>query len=367
MPLYARELRVHNFRSYVDMSLELNSGLTILVGHNAAGKTNLVEALQLLTAGQSFRKPSPSELINEDASSADIRLELIGDGRHLDLGLEISPERRRFLKNGKYVKTQGIRGILPSVLFCPDHLDMIKRSASTRRETLDDFGCQLNQSYAQLVSTYKRGLEQRNKLLRNEYLDHGLLEAWNESIVQSGAALIQHRTALLQRIEQYMHVVYAYIAPSETMQIRYRNSFLDTDDTHQYTREELIEHFYQALVQTHTDELRRGLTLVGPHKDEIEISINGRLARSFGSQGQQRSLVLAWKIAELEVTKDILGYSPLLLLDDVMSELDEKRRSALAHFIQDEVQTVITTTNLGYFQTSILERAQVVNISHDNS
>ncbi|MDY2777675.1 MAG: DNA replication and repair protein RecF, partial [Collinsella sp.] len=254
------------------------------------------------------------------------------------------------------------RGVLPSVLFCPDDLDMVKRSASVRRAALDDFGMQLNEQYARLVGAYERTVEQRNNLLKERFIDPALLSVWDDALVSTGAALMAHRAALLARIRGHFVGVHAAIAPTEAADIDYAPSFDLEAPASTLDRRALEEGLAHALASSREDERRRGVTLVGPHRDEVLFSIDGREARSFGSQGQQRSLVLAWKIAEVEVTGDILGHAPLLLLDDVMSELDAQRRSSIVSFIAGDIQTVITTTNLGYFEEQVLERAKVVRI-----
>lgn len=353
----ATTLSVFQYRNFNTFALELSSGVNVLVGHNAVGKTNLVEALQLLTAGVSFRKPSPVELVRDQCDSTKIALTLRGEGRLLVHALEVEQCKRRFMRNNKRTNTAGIRGVLPSVLFCPDDLDMIKRSAKVRREALDGFGVQLNAQYAKLLSAYERTVEQRNNLLK-DCPSQELLEVWDESLAAHAASLLMHRRALLSRVREHFVRVYEAIAPHEQVDVRYRASMGEVSQS----REEIIEHMLLALRERREDELRRGITLAGPHRDEIVFLIDGRPARDFGSQGQQRSLVLAWKIAEVRVTRDILGRYPLLLLDDVMSELDEDRRNAIMGFIGNEIQTVITTTNLGYFAPEVLERAKVVQI-----
>ncbi|OUO20130.1 DNA replication and repair protein RecF [Collinsella sp. An307] len=400
MAILARTLHVRNFRNYDDYTLELDPGVTVLVGRNAQGKTNLVEALQLATSGASFRKPSPAELVEEGEEGCSIALRLEGDGRVVDLGCTVRDGKRSFSRNGKKCRAAGVRGVVPSVLFCPDDLDMIKRSASVRRAALDGFGVQLNERYAQLLGTYERLVEQRNALLKERWCTREMLAAWNDSLAQAGASLLTHRLALLDRIRVRFVEAYAQIAPGERADITYEASVdavlgatagdavaadagglvaagedvaaddrsadgtaanrAGVDRTTQvaWWRERMLA----ALDAVFNDELRRGITLVGPHRDEIRFSIDGRDARAFASQGQQRSLVLAWKVAEVAVTRDILGRPPLLLLDDVMSELDAERREAFVRGIEDEVQTVITTTNLGYFSDAILDRAKVVTI-----
>lgn len=355
--IVATRLEVNSWRSFPAYELDLAPRVTVLVGRNAVGKTNLVEALQLLTSGASFRKPAASELLCEGCPRGRAQLTLEGEGRLLQMGLDLADGKRAFTRNGKRTTAAGVRGVLPSVLFCPDDLDMVKRSASARRAALDSFGVQLNAQYAKLLSAYERTVEQRNSLLR-EVPQPSLLEVWDESLASTGAQLLMHRVALLERIRGHFIEVYRAIAPHEEPDVAY----VPTVGPLASTREGIAKQFAAALIERREDELRRGLTLVGPHRDEISFTIDGRSARDFGSQGQQRSIVLAWKIAEVQVTRDILGRPPLLLLDDVMSELDAVRREAIMGFVADEIQTVITTTNLGYFSEEVLERAKVVHV-----
>lgn len=359
MGITATQLTVRRYRSFESYRLELDPRVTVLVGRNAAGKTNLVEALQLLTAAQSFRRPSAADLMKDGRGPTSMELTLEGDGRRLDMACEVVEGRRSFRRNGKKTRAAGIRGQLPSVLFCPDHLDMIKRSASVRRAALDDFGVQLNANYAKLVQAYERTVEQRNNLLKDPYADQTMLAVWDDALVANGAALMDRRLALLDRVRERFVAVYGAIAPGERADIAYEATI---GPVAAVARADIATRFAAALEQVRDDERRRGITLAGPHRDEILFTIDGRPARDFGSQGQQRSLVLAWKIAEVQVTRDILGCYPLLLLDDVMSELDERRRDAVVKFVADDVQTVITTANLGYFSSEILDRAKVVHV-----
>ena len=362
--MFARELSVAHYRSFDRYRLALSDGVTVLAGPNAAGKTNLIEALQLLTSGSSFRHPTVAELVHDGAGPCRVELRLEGDGRVLDMGLSVEDGKRSFSRNGKRCPAAGVRGVLPSVLFCPDHLDMVKRGASVRRAALDDFGVQLSARYADLASAYGRCVTQRNALLKETWCCREMLGAWNESIARAGSSLLVHRLALLERLAGRVRDAYSQVAAGELAGVSYVSTLGDLP--HTQDRDELRGWAYERMLATldgrADEEMRRGMTLVGPHRDEIEFSVAGRSARSFASQGQQRTLVLAWKVAEVAVARDILGTAPLLLLDDVMSELDGERRAAFLQLIGDDIQTVITTTNLGYFTNDLLDRAKVVSM-----
>ena len=241
---------------------------------------------------------------------------------------------------------------------------MVKRGAIERRTALDDFGVQLSARYADLASAYGRCVSQRNALLKETWCCREMLGAWNESLSRAGSALLVHRLALLDRLSGHVCDAYGRVASGEPAGVSYVSTLGDLPRIED--RDELrgwaYEHMLSALDERADEEIRRGVTLVGPHRDEIEFSVAGRSARSFASQGQQRTLVLAWKVAEVAVARDILGTAPLLLLDDVMSELDAGRRGAFLQLIGDDIQTVITTTNLGYFTDDLLDRAKVVSM-----
>lgn len=364
MTMYARDLSVARYRSFDSYRLALSDGVTVLAGPNAAGKTNLIEALQLLTSGASFRHPTAADLVHDGAGSCKVELRLEGDGRVLDMGLSVEDGKRSFSRNGKRCAASGVRGVLPSVLFCPDHLDMVKRGAIERRTALDDFGVQLSARYADLACAYGRCVSQRNALLKETWCCREMLGAWNESLARAGSALLVHRLALLDRLSGHVCDAYGRVASGEPAGVSYVSTLGDLPriEDRGELRGWAYEHMLSALDERADEEIRRGVTLVGPHRDEIDFSVAGRSARSFASQGQQRTLVLAWKVAEVAVARDILGTAPLLLLDDVMSELDAGRRGAFLQLIGDDIQTVITTTNLGYFTDDLLDRAKVVSM-----
>lgn len=366
--------------------LEPGPRLTILVGPNAAGKTNCVEGMQLLTAGMSFRHASPSELIRQGAETAALRMHVEGDKRALDIGYDIFASKKLLSVNGKRRPNAEGRGILPSVLFYPDELMVVKGGAAERRELIDAFGVQLNKAYAKIASDYRRALVQRNALLKEAArtglpLDAGMFEAWTESLVGAGAMLFLYRSALVARLAPHIVRIYGELAGGERADVAYRSTYgftVQREDAGEKpadsvgetggrassasARDEVRERLYAQLAAARADETRRCQTLVGPHLDDIEFLVEGRSARAFASQGQQRTLVLAVKLAQVELVREMQGGYPLFLLDDVMSELDTNRRARLFDLIQNGVQTVVTTTNLEYFRAEELDQAKVVRL-----
>ncbi len=358
MALIVRSITLHNFRNIHTRTIDFDAGMNVLIGSNATGKTNTLEAIQLVTTGVSFRHAALKNLIYEGENHARITARLEGDERVLSVGCDITPEHKRYTLNGKRTAAAQLTHTLPSILFNPDDLALVKGPAAQRRREIDSFAAQVHTGYKRILSSYTKGVEQRNKLLRDEWCDRALLDAWDESIAVGAGALIHARVHLLNRLMQAASQSYATIANQEQLSCSYTCS-IDIDPT-QASREEIAHAMRTALRMQRAHDMQQGTTSVGPHHDDILFEINKHSARLFGSQGQQRSIVLALKIAEVEVTQAITHTPPLLLLDDVMSELDEKRREAVSGIATRGVQTIVTTTNMGYFTDTGISSAQVV-------
>jgi DNA replication and repair protein RecF len=362
MSLVVTRLRMHGFRSYSDYVLVPDPHLTVLVGANAVGKTNIIEALQLLTAGESFRKPQWGEVTQWGEDEASLSLRAEGDGRVLEIDLSVgSSGRREYQVNGKKRRrVSEIAGILPCVLFTPDDLRIVKESAERRRSALDSLGVQLSPSYRSLKTEYERTLKQRNSLLRDSSFDQDVFHSLTERAVSLGAGFMASRIRLFNRVNLKMSDLYETLSGGERLTTRYLPSWGDRGDA--FSEDEISGLLQAVATNRQQEEIARGKTLFGPHRDDLVFSIEDRDARAFSSQGQQRTVALAWKLAEVGVITEISGQPPLLLLDDVMSELDESRRHSLASFVGGAAQTVITTTNIGYFDAGLIERAKVVSL-----
>lgn len=383
MGLSITEIRFDEYRGYSHLELAGLGPLVVLVGPNAVGKTNIIEAIQLLTAGESFRKPSWDEVVSWDASSAAIsaRLEDKVEKRLIEHRMTAAGGKRSYEVNGKKRSAAALRGTCPCVLFIPDHLQLVKAASAQRRDAVDSLGVQLSKSYGALRSDYATALRQRNLLLKEGVHAGPLFESWDESLAVHGARLCVKRMRLFSRLAAHMERIYPQLVDGEELRCLYLPSWMRFDgEGHQrgdipgldgicqteHLLELGVEQVQEVISQWSgllaLQELSRRTSLVGPHKDELVFFINGRNARLFASQGQQRTIVLAWKLAEVELVREFAGTDPVLLLDDVMSELDAARRSALTSFIEGSTQAFITTTNLGYFSSELLEQAHVVEL-----
>lgn len=364
MGLSVTELHLRNFRSYESFEFAPDPQLTVIVGPNAVGKTNVIEALQLLTSAESFRHPQWAETVRWGEEESLVSLKAEGDGRHLEVDLGVGASgKREYRVNGKLRRRiSDVTGFIPCVLFTPEDLRLVKDSADKRRAALDSLGVQLSPAYRSLKSEYERLIRQRNSQLRAPSMDAGVLDALTEQCIHVGASLMAARVRLFSRVNARMSEFYESLSSEETLSARYLPSWTG-DEGEPGGVEEFNDRLRQVARERKDEELARGVTLFGPHRDDVAFKVNGRGARAFSSQGQQRTITLSWKLAEVFVVKEISGQAPLLLLDDVMSELDEARRHSLASLVGDAAQTVITTTNIGYFDEALIDRAKVISLS----
>lgn len=352
MSLRISSLSLTNFRSYERFSLCDLGDLTILFGPNAAGKTNVIEAIQLVTALTSFRKATAAELTKHGQSAARVEATITDGNRLLEMQLSLADGKRAYQLNGKPRAVKSIKGTLPSIIFSPEDLSLVKGSDSFRRQELDLIGSQVNANYYQITHDFEKILRQRNRLLKDEASDN-LLDSLTDVFDKIGSQLAAYRKALLTRMVPSMTNAYADISGGETLTVKYLGTWEDGTT------------LAEALDAARSQERARHVTLVGPHRDRIQFRIDGMDANAYASQGQQRSIVLAVKMAEVRLIQEMLDQKPILLLDDVMSELDAARRAAMVEKLLPETQTFITTANLDYFDEQLLQSARIITIPHE--
>lgn len=358
-------LELRDFRNYERFELRPHPRLTVLAGPNAAGKTNIIEALQLLTAASSFRRPRWEDLVRWGRPEGLAALRAEEGERRLDVELDVSSDGGHLFKvNGQARKrTSDVAGRLPSVTFTPDDLDLVKGSSERRRSAIDDLGGQLSAAYSSSRRDYGKVVRQRNALLK-EQAGGDRLEVWDEQLATLGARLLTHRLRLLAEVMPRVADRYASMAAGERLSWSYedRSGLPKGPAAGPVALDAAREAIAGEIRRREEEERRRSITLVGPHRDDIAFLVNDRGARSFASQGQQRTVALAWKLGEVDTVEEVLHEAPVLLLDDVMSELDASRRSALTAAVSGRTQTFVTTTNLGYFEEATLHDASVVEL-----
>lgn len=359
-------LELRSFRNYRDASFEPSPGLTVLTGPNATGKTNAIEAIRLLTVGRSFRNPRWDELVRWGAPVAKIKMMLESPVGDHSIELSIGREGHRiWTRDGvERRRVSDVVGSLSSVVFTPDDLSLAKGPAERRRAAIDDLGEQLSKTYGSIRRDYARVVRQRNLVLKSQPLDKTALSIWNEQFIRLGASLVVHRRSLLARVADEAARVYARIASKEGLSLSYEDKVGGEGDLGTpMTIARAMDLLEGALARRVDDEARRQTTLVGPHRDDIVFLIEGKDARAFASQGQQRSVALAWKWAEVLIIESIAKKRPVLLLDDVMSELDAARRQALTDLVSAEVQTLITATDTSGLDSRLLGSARIIEMA----
>ncbi len=380
MGMRITDISLSSFRNYDAFSLDDVGELTIFTGRNGIGKTNVLEAIQLVTSASSFRHSQISQLIRDGAECARVQMEATDGNRRLSTTLTLEPGKRRYAVNGKAKGAVDVRGTLPAVIFTPDDLQIAKGSSSVKRTALDELGAQLTRNYHVVLGDYEKTLRYKNRLLKDEVpLD--LVAAINETLITCGSQLFCYRIALFSRMLPLLQRIYAEISgEGEAFSATYLPSWdhlagmepdadaaglmlgapLQIRENGAPDRDQVRMQLAGSLARCGGEEARRRRSLVGPHNDKIAFALAGRDASAFASQGQQRSIVLAWKLAEVELVRQTLGTNPVLLLDDVMSELDASRRETLVSFASGDIQTFITATDLDNFNPSLLQRARVV-------
>lgn len=358
--MHVKHLTLGNFRNYETVELPLKTGVNLLVGKNGQGKTNLAEAIFYAATLSSHRVSGYLPLIRQGQSKAIIRLLARFEDRENLLELELNTEgsNRARINKSETTRIRDVLGYVNAVIFSPEDLDIVKRDPSNRRAFIDELIVQLSPRMSGVYSDYERVLKQRNTLLRSAKnmtsSASGLstLDSWDQSLVKIGSEIVAARFDISQRIAPYLSEAYAAIADEKNdPSIRLKSSLLvsdldsDSPDAHLQTgdREEIEELFRNRLVQVRPKELERGVTLVGPHRDDLLLLLGTLPAKGYISHGESWSYALALKLASASlIRKDARAGDPVLILDDVFAELDSTRRSRLATLVSHNEQVIIT-------------------------
>ena len=321
-------IEVVNFRNIASASLSLTDKSCVLVGKNAQGKTNLMEAIYLMACGKSFRVKGYRDLIFHGEKNAAVTISVCGEGLPFQLKMILDEkEGKAIFKNGvKLEKLSEFLGLFRVVLFCPEHLSLIKDGPGKRRSFIDGAICQLRPYYASLLNEFNRLEAQRAALLKQrskKYFDDSMFEVWNERLAAVSVKIACIRADYIANLIRYApHHFERISGGADTMELKYVSDVYKNG----VSREEMEKQYLQLLKNNLEGDIRYGYTAKGIHRDDLEILINAFTAKGIASQGQQRSAVLALKLAEGEISKEMTGKDPVYLLDDVLSELDETRR-----------------------------------------
>ncbi|KPQ33888.1 MAG: DNA replication and repair protein RecF [Phormidium sp. OSCR] len=367
--MYLKSLNLQAFRNYTAQTVNFTAPKTILVGNNAQGKSNLLESVALLSTLKSQRATSDRELVQNDAAMGQIRgsLERITGEIDLEIRLRRSGRRTVFVDRQACRRQVDFLGLLNVVEFSSLDLDLVRGSPGDRRRWLDGLVIQLEPLYAHLLKDYSQILRHRNALLKQRRSgshkgDEAMRSVLDFQLATAGARVMRRRWRAVQRIAPLAQRWHQEISgQSECLSVDYAPQVQDIPNFND--AEVVRQGFLQQLRDRHPAEQHQGTTLTGPHRDEVMLSINNTPARRYGSQGQQRTLVLALKLSELQLIEAVVGEPPVLLLDDVLAELDLHRQNQLLETIEDRFQTLISTTHLGAFDAQWLNSSQILQVS----
>ncbi|GGA40381.1 DNA replication/repair protein RecF [Okeania sp. KiyG1] len=379
--MYLRHLHLRQFRNYLDQKVNFDAAKTILVGDNAQGKSNLLESVELLSTLKSHRVSRDRDLILDGKPAGQIQANLERQVGNIELTLTVRSQGRRTVAiNGETLRRHlDFLSILNVVQFSSLDLDLVRGGPEVRRHWLDRLLVQLEPVYAHILQQYNQVLRQRNALLKQmrqqkmaaettgsiNSISTQELALWDAQLATTGARVIRRRQRVLQRLAPLASEWHRAIAGNmEILQMEYlANVMVDSKELIiQDSLEGVRQAFLEKIKARAIAEQYQGTTVVGPHRDDVAFIINETPARQYASQGQQRTLVLALKLAELQLIEQVVKEPPLLLLDDVLAELDLHRQNQLLEAITDRFQTLITTTHLGCFDGQWLQDTQILSV-----
>lgn len=359
--MFINRLSLRQFRNYQEASVEFKKNINIIIGNNAQGKTSLIESIYVLSTTKSHRTSKDSQLILFNEDFARIDADITREHDDLKLSLIISKKGKRASYNGvDQKKLSEYVGKLIVVMFAPEDLCLVKGGPQCRRRFMDMEIGQLSPSYLFHLGQYSKLLKQRNELLkqlRTNRTNELLLDVITEQLVSHAIYVVNSRVDFLNKLELFSKRIHSDISNGlEDICLSYVNSFKELE-----LSEEIMLKKYKDL---YNQDIQLGSTSLGPHRDDFSVSINGVNTHQFGSQGQQRTASLSMKLAEIELIHSVLNEYPILLLDDVLSELDDARQTQLLNTIKNKVQTFITTTSIDGIDEFVIELADIFTINN---
>ena len=360
--MFLKSIKLKNFRNYSFLDFEFKKNKTLFTGKNAQGKTNLLEAVYYLSALDSNRIKKDSELIKFGEEASSMSGCVLKDGVDIDLDILINPPKNKILKvNGlKKNRHKDFLRVLSVVNFASSDLMLLRGEPSDRRKWLDMAITQVYPQYVEKLAKFNKIRLQKANYLQNFGVSGDMLDVFNSQLAIASSNIVYLRLKFIDEIKKIAKIKHKSISEAEELDIKYESETISEI----IPIEKMTEKFNLALSDIKEKEIQRQTCLVGPHRDDILFSINDSDARRYASQGQQRTLILALKLAELDIIAEKTGDNPVLLLDDVLAELDDKRQNFLLKSIKPEVQTIITSVDTFFFDKEFLEDVDIVKIQN---
>ena len=352
-----KRLGLKNYRNCENVEIDFPTRKTLIIGKNAQGKTNILESIYFLSDLKSPRTSTISDLIRFNQPQFEINAEIFKNDTDIELDYLYTSDKKREMKVNKVKTTpKNFKLVVTTVLFSTKDMLLLRGAPEDRRTWLDRAISQIYPAYDERLSKYEKIRIQKNNLLKNEVIDEALFDIYNEQLIVTGANIIYLRKKFLKEIEKIASNKHKIISESEIFELNYT---CPEDGV-----EKISEYLRQQFKERRQEEFARRQSCVGPHRDDIEFKINGADATKFASQGQQRTLVLSLKLSELEIIKEKTGYYPILLLDDVLAELDDKRQNYLLKSIDENTQTIITSVDTLLFEQEFLKDVTIYKIEN---
>lgn len=368
--MFFKDLFLINFRNLKDIKIEFSNGLNIFFGDNGQGKSNLLEALYIITNGDSFRYNDNSSLINHESAQASIRANIIKNNLDYEIKVLIDKRIKTFYLNEKRISSSQLKKNLYSIIFSPESLAAIKEGSEQRRDLIDEVVTSSDLSSVQILNDYKRLLRSRNKVFKDYKVEiinfnqaQDIIESLNPLFLEKAAKYVFLRIEAIKKITSTFSYILKEITGNQNVDISVEYWASD-QKMNNFTYENIYDALSKRLSELSKAEYSSGVSLVGPHKHDVKFIYNQNDSRFFCSQGQQRAIILAFKIAQIVYHKEVQGEYPVLMLDDVLSELDLTRRSFLVKFLHEiNTQTFITTTDLSLSQDFSLDNLKTFKVN----
>lgn len=363
------KVRLRNFRNFSEVDAEFSSRVNVFLGENGQGKTNLLEALYLLSQGHSFRYADNSILISQNSQESFVAASVRQNDLHYNLKLNLLKTKKNLFLNEKKVTATDIRKLFASVIFSPESLSAIKEASDNRRALIDDLLITFEKKNADLVADYRKVLRTRNKVLRDHLEEKAsrettllLLESLNPSFVRLAADLTYARIEALNALHKDFNNAMQYISGNNAVDISV-DYIISAENAFGFSRSDIENSFLKRQKELLAAELSSGVTLVGPHKHDVVFLYGQKDSRFYCSQGQQRAIILSFKMAQIVYHRKAHGVYPVLMLDDVLSELDSAKRNALITFLHEiNTQIFVTTTDFTLPDSFTLDKIAVLKI-----
>ena len=359
--MHISSLKISNFRNYDLLKLDLNPNMNIIIGNNGQGKTNLLESIYVLGLTKSHRSFIDNNLIKQNEKICKIKGDLVKNDMTSKLEIVLENKKKNLKidnnninKNSDYISNMNI------IIFYPEDLELIKGSPSSRRRFLNLELSQLNSNYLIILNDYNKLLKMRNDYLKNSYIDQNYLNILTDYLIEKAITIYKLRKKFIDKLNNNVEKIYYDITKLKKFNIKYKSSIELDDLSYDNLKNKLEEKF----IYMKNQELKLKTTLVGPHRDDLEFYLDDLNLKNYGSQGQQRIAIIALKLGEIDIFKQYKENTPILLLDDVFSELDEKKKNNLLKYINDDIQVIITTTDINNINKKVIKNSKIIEIKN---